>query len=124
MNEVCEQAMVQSLNQKEPWEKESKRKKCNIVRCNHVARDEEIGPHVRSIGATIRSHVYQTTEFTVKEFREGSTRLETLMRKLASKLNSNESFHPEEGFQLDLSLVLGHNRKMCNRVFMHDANKL
>ena len=32
-------------------------------------------------------HVYQTTEFTVKEFREGSTRLDTLMRKLAGKLN-------------------------------------
>ena len=50
-------------------------------------------------------HVYQTTEFKVKEFREGSTRIETLMRKLAGKLNSNESFHPEDGFQLDLTLL-------------------
>ena len=50
-------------------------------------------------------HTYQTTEFTVKEFREGSTRLDTLMRKLAGKLNSNESFHPEDGFQLDLTLL-------------------
>ena len=50
-------------------------------------------------------HTYQTTEFTVKEFREGSTRIETLMRKIAGKLNSNESFHPEDGFQLDLTLL-------------------
>ena len=27
------------------------------------------------------------------------------MRKLAGKLNSNESFHPDQGFQLDLTLV-------------------
>ena len=50
-------------------------------------------------------HVYQTTEFKVKEFMEGSTRLDTLMRKIAGKLNSNESFHPEDGFQLDLTIL-------------------
>ena len=50
-------------------------------------------------------HVYQTTEFTVGEFKAGSTRIEALMRKLAGKLNSNESFHPEDGFQLDLTLL-------------------
>ena len=50
-------------------------------------------------------HVYQTTEFTVGEFKAGSTRLDTLMRKIAGKLNSNESFHPDDGFQLDLTLV-------------------
>ena len=50
-------------------------------------------------------HTYQTTEFTVGEFKEGSARLDTLMRKLAGKLNSNESFHPEDGFQLDLTIL-------------------
>ena len=50
-------------------------------------------------------HVYQTTEFLVKEFMEGSTRLDQLMWKLAVKLNSNQSFHPDQGFQLDLTLV-------------------
>ena len=50
-------------------------------------------------------HTYQTTEFTVGELKAGSTRLEELMRKLAGKLNSNESFNPEEGFQLDLTLL-------------------
>ena len=51
------------------------------------------------------NHVYQTSEFTVREFMAGSTRLEVLMRKLAGKLNSNKSFHPDQGFQLDLTLV-------------------
>ena len=50
-------------------------------------------------------HVYQTTEFKVGEFKAGSTRLDTLMRKIAGKLNSNESFHPEDGFQLDITLL-------------------
>ena len=50
-------------------------------------------------------HVYQTTEFTVQEFKEGSARLDALMRKIAGKLNSNESFNPEDGFQLDLTLL-------------------
>ena len=35
----------------------------------------------------------------------GSTRLDQLFRKLAGKLNSNEAFHPDQGFQLDLTLV-------------------
>ena len=50
-------------------------------------------------------HTYQTTDFTVQEFKEGSVRLDALMRKIAGKLNSNESFHPEEGFRLDLTLL-------------------
>ena len=50
-------------------------------------------------------HTYQTTEFLVKEIEEGSARLDALMRKIAGKLNSNESFHPEDGFQLDITLL-------------------
>ena len=50
-------------------------------------------------------HAYQTIAFPVQEFRAGSTRLDTLMHKLAGKLNSNQSFHPDQGFQLDLTLV-------------------
>ena len=47
-------------------------------------------------------HTYQTTAFTVQEFKEGSTRLEELLRKLAGKLNSNEEFHPDRGFSVDV----------------------
>ena len=41
--------------------------------------------------------------FTVKEFLEGPVRLEELLRKLAGKLNSNQTFHPDQGFQRDLT---------------------
>ena len=50
-------------------------------------------------------HVYQTTQFKAGEFKEGSARLDALMRKIAGKLNSNESFNPEDGFQVDLTLL-------------------
>ena len=50
-------------------------------------------------------HAFQTIAFPVQEFKAGSTRLDTLMHKLAGKLNSNQSFHPDQGFQLDLTLV-------------------
>ena len=50
-------------------------------------------------------HAYQTVAFPVHEFVAGSTRLDTLMHKLAGKLNSNQSFHPDQGFQVDLTLV-------------------
>ena len=71
---------------------------------------ERIGAHPEdrvflAITAHDFAHIYQTSEFTVREFMAGSTRLEQLMRKLAGKLNSNESFHPDQGFQLDLTLV-------------------
>ena len=50
-------------------------------------------------------HTYQTVAFPVHEFMVGSTRLDTLMHKLAGKLNSNQSFQPNQGFQIDLTLV-------------------
>jgi len=50
-------------------------------------------------------HAYQSIAFPVHEFLEGSLRLDNLMQKLAGKLNSNEAFSPDQGFQLDLTLV-------------------
>ena len=81
------------------------------------ALEEAAQQHLQKIGARDEDrvflaltpngfdHVYQTAAFPVQEFVEGSTRLEELMRKLAGKLNSNQSFHPDQGFQLDLTLV-------------------
>ena len=81
------------------------------------ALEEATRQHLQKIGARPEDkvflaitpngfeHVYQTTEFTVQEFKEGSARLDALMRKIAGKLNSNESFNPEDGFQLDLTLL-------------------
>ena len=81
------------------------------------ALEEATRQHLQKIGARPEDkvflaitpngfeHVYQTTEFKVGEFKEGSARLDALMRKIAGKLNSNESFNPEDGFQLDLTLL-------------------
>ena len=81
------------------------------------ALEEATQQHLQKIGARDEDqvflaltpngfdHVYQTAAFPVQEFVEGSTRLEELLRKLAGKLNSNQSFHPDQGFQLDLTLV-------------------
>ena len=41
-------------------------------------------------------HTYQTVAFPVHEFVMGSTRLDELMHKLAGKLNSNQSFQPNQ----------------------------
>ena len=81
------------------------------------ALEEATHQHLTSIGAKDEDrvflaltpnsfeHTYQTTEFTVGELKAGSTRLDALMRKIAGKLNSNESFNPEDGFQVDLTLL-------------------
>ena len=44
------------------------------------------------------THAFQSTTFTVREFREGSERLETYLQALATKLNSNEEFTPDDTF--------------------------
>ena len=81
------------------------------------ALEEAIQNHLQRIGAREDDkiflamtpqgfeHAYQTISFPVHEFVAGSTRLDQLMHKLAGKLNSNQSFHPNQGFQVDLTLV-------------------
>ena len=51
------------------------------------------------------SHAYQSVNFTVQEFRQRTQRLDELLSKLAGKLNSNQSFIPSEGFQVDVVMV-------------------
>lgn len=50
-------------------------------------------------------HAYQTGNFTVGELLQWTARLDEWLAKLASKLNSNESFDPECGFQGDVVFV-------------------
>ena len=81
------------------------------------ALEEGVRQHLEKIGAQDEDrlflamtpqgfeHAYQTVAFPVHEFKAGSTRLDTLMHKLAGKLNSNQSFQPDQGFQMDLTLV-------------------
>ena len=50
-------------------------------------------------------HAYQTGNFAMGEFLQRTARLDEMLAKLASKLNSNESFNPECGFQADVVFV-------------------
>lgn len=51
------------------------------------------------------SHAFQSTSFTVQEFREGSLRLLTHTQSLAEKLNSRKRFSWNENFQPELNLI-------------------
>ena len=56
------------------------------------------------------THAYQTINFTVGEFLNRSTRLDEMLNKMAAKLNSNESFKPQDGFNVDVVMVSMHGR--------------
>ena len=51
------------------------------------------------------THAYQTANFTVGEFLQRTARLDEMLATLAGKLNSNESFNPDGGFQVDAVFV-------------------
>ena len=51
------------------------------------------------------THAYQTANFTVGEFLQRTARLDEMLATLAGKLNSNEAFNPDRGFQVDVVFV-------------------
>ena len=51
------------------------------------------------------THAYQTANFTVGEFLQRTARLDEMLATLADKLNSNEAFNPDRGFQVDVVFV-------------------
>ena len=51
------------------------------------------------------THAYQSVNFTVCKFLQRTARLDELLAQLAGKLNSNESFNPTRGFQVDVVFV-------------------
>ena len=51
------------------------------------------------------THAYQTANFTVGEFLQRTARLDEMLATLAGKLNSNEVFNPDRGFQVDVVFV-------------------
>ena len=51
------------------------------------------------------THAYQTANFTVGEILQRTARLDEMLATLASKLNSNEAFNPDRGFQVDVVFV-------------------
>ena len=92
----------------------------------HEAIDRELQAHPRpphdfinfAITAHGFTHAYQSINFTVGEFLERSARLDELLATLAGKLNSNEAFDPQRGFQVDVVLVStptpGRGKRNCN----------
>ena len=79
----------------------------------HRAIERELENHPRpnrdfvnfAITAHGFTHAYQSINFTVGEFLQRSARLDELLATLAGKLNSNESFDPQRGFQVDIVFV-------------------
>jgi len=79
----------------------------------HQAIETELGREQRpahhfvnfAITAHGFTHAYQTANFTVGEFLQRTTRLDEMLATLAGKLNSNEAFNPDRGFQVDVVFV-------------------
>ena len=71
-------------------------------------RAEGVRDHDRvnfSITAHGFAHAFQTINFNVGEFLQRTMRINTLLQSLADKLNSNESFEPDQGFEVTMVIV-------------------
>ena len=89
---------------------------------NEIKRERRPNHHYVNftITANAFAHPYQSANFTVGEFVQGTVRIDELLAKLAGKLNSNESFNPSNGFHVDVVIVAmpgrgsgrGKNRKV------------
>ena len=91
----------------------------------HHAIETELGREQRpahhfvnfSITAHGFDHPYQSANFSVGEFLQRTARLDELLATLANKLNSNEAFNADRGFQVDVVFVsmpdpgTGHRKK-------------
>ena len=73
-----------------------------------IAADRTLTPH-STVHFTMQSdaftHAFQSTTSTVREFEEGSERLDTYLQALASKLNSNEEFTPDDTFTMETTFI-------------------
>ena len=96
-----------------------------LIEALHQAIETELGREQRPahhfvnfcITAHGFDHAYQSANFTVREFMQRTARLDELLATLAMKLNSNEAFNPDRGFQVDVVFVSmpgpgsGHKKK-------------
>ena len=96
-----------------------------LIEALHQAIEKELDREQRpahhfvnfSITAHGFTHAYQSANFTVGEFMQRTARLDELLATLAMKLNSNEAFNPDRGFQVDVVFVSmpgpgsGHKKK-------------
>ena len=104
-----------------------------LIEALHQAIETELGREQRpahhfvnfSITAHGFTHPYQSANFTVREFMQRTTRLDELLATLAMKLNSNEAFNPDGGFQVDVVFVSmpgpgsGHKKKKQSRAHVY-----
>ena len=73
-----------------------------------IAADNTLTPHSTvhfTMQSSAFSHAFQSTTFTVREFEEGSERLDTYLQALAAKLNSNEEFTPDDTFTMETTFI-------------------
>ena len=96
-----------------------------LIEALHQAIERELSREQRpahhfvnfSITAHGFTHAYQSANFTVAEFMQRTARLHELLATLAMKLNSNQAFNPDHGFQVDVVFVSmpgpgsGHKKK-------------
>lgn len=73
-----------------------------------IDSDRTLTPHF-TVHFTLQSdafdHAFQSTMFSVREFREGSERLDTYLGSLAQKLNSNQDFSPDDNFTMETTFI-------------------
>ena len=73
-----------------------------------IAADNTLTPH-STVHLTMQSsaftHAFQSTTFTVREFEEGSERLDMYLQALAAKLNSNKEFTPDDTFTMETTFI-------------------
>ena len=73
-----------------------------------IASDTTLTPHSTvhfTMQSSTFSHAFQSTTFTVREFEEGSERLDTYLQAIAAKLNSNEEFTPDDTFTMETTFI-------------------
>ena len=88
-----------------------------------LSREQRPAHHFVNFSITAHgfTHAYQSANFTVGEFMQRTARLDELLATLANKLNSNEAFNSDRGFQVDVVFVSmpgpgsGHKKKTQSR---------
>lgn len=86
---------------------------------NELLKQERPAHHFVNMAITANGfhHAYQSANFTVGEFLQGSTRMDEMLSNLANKLNSNQSFNIRDGFNVQVVFVAlpgpasGHRKK-------------
>ena len=97
-----------------------------------LGREQRPAHHFVNFAITAHgfTHAYQTANFTVGEFLQRTARLDEMLATLAGKLNSNEAFNPDRGFQVDVVFVSmpgpgsgRHKQRNAGRVCLDRDNK-